>query len=394
MPRFTTNGTVQAGLPTETKVGTVRDAMNCEPCPEVSIIIVNYNGGSELLDCVEALGPDSPSTEVLVVDNASVDGSADACTQRFPHVRIVYSKENLGFAGGANLGAARATSSTFVFLNPDTVPGPNCVRLLYEELSARNGVAGPVVLGGHNLKEQGFTLDRMALPGALTKQSPPLYVSGCCLGTTRDCFEAVGGFDNRYFLFYEEAEYCWQALRRGYAVSVVPTATLTHIGGTAASGGYRRDNRIETTSVRILLGNRNSLTMLLACAPLARLPLLLIAWLVRSGLFSALLVVNRRPQDAARLITAIWWNVKQLPTTRRRRNRPGVTTMDERAAWARVSRRFFLLDLIRAGERVRFVDLPQDPNPSHNLSTASAEDTNTLSRNGSPSSPNAERIVE
>lgn len=82
------------------------------------------------------------------MDNASVDGSAQACTDRFPQVRVVYSKKNLGFAGGANLGAAHATAGTFVFLNPDTVPGPSCMSQLYEELSARDGVAGPVVSGG------------------------------------------------------------------------------------------------------------------------------------------------------------------------------------------------------------------------------------------------------
>jgi GT2 family glycosyltransferase len=370
------------------------DHANLEARPGVSVIIVNYNGGTELLDCVEALEHEAPLAEVLVVDNASVDGSAHACTRRFPHVRVLYSEENLGFAGGANLGAAHATTGIFVFLNPDTMPGPGCMSQLYEELSARGGVAGPLVSHeGQSLVEQGLTIDRMGLARGLTEPSPVLYVSGCCLGTTRECFEAVGGLDDRYFLFCEDIEYCWQALRRGYDVRVVPTATLKHVGGTAAPGGYRRNNRIETTSVRILLGGRNSLAMFLACAPLWVMPGLICASLLRSGFFAALLLTNRRPRDAARLITGICWNVEQLPATRRRRHRPGVTPAGERAAWARVSRRLFLWDHMRAGERARFVDAPRGQRPSPGVPTASLQGAKNP-RGGKPADPSAEGFAE
>src|ERR1035438_3282147 len=124
----------------------------------ISVIIVNYNAGAELLNCVEALGDDVPIAEILVVDNASVDGSALTCTQRYPHVRVVRSEENLGFAGGANLGAAHATAEILIFLNPDTIPGPGCIDELYQELSARDGVAGPLVSVGTNLAEYGLTI--------------------------------------------------------------------------------------------------------------------------------------------------------------------------------------------------------------------------------------------
>ena len=367
--------------------------MNPEPCPVVSVIIVNYNAGDELLDCVEALGPHSPRTEVIIVDNASVEGSLGACAQRFPHVKVIYSNENLGFAGGANLGAAYATAGIFVFLNPDTVPAPNCINQLCEELISRDGVAGPIISEGEILKGYGFTLDRMAMPRGMNKLSPALYVSGCCLGTTRGCFEAVGGFDNRYFLFYEEAEYCWQALRRGYAVRVVPTAALMHIGGTAASGGYLRNNRIETTSARILLGCRNSLTMLFACAPLTKVPLLVCASLLRNGLFAVFLLINWRPRDAMRLIGGIWWCIVQLPATRQRRNRPRVARASEHDAWTRISRRFFLWDLWRAGERALLVDMPLDPLPWHEISTAPMEDTKNHSGRDKPPGPIVEGSV-
>jgi len=324
--------------------------------PLVSVIIVNYNGGSYLLDCVDALVHETPNAEVIVVDNASVDGSAQACANRFPRVTVVYGKENLGFAGGANLGATHAMADILVFLNPDTVPDPGCITQLYEELSARGGVVGPVVSSGG----YGFTIDRMGLLKELTEPLAPLYVSGYCLGTTRECFEAVGGLDHRYFLFYEDVEYCWQALRRGYDVRVVQTATLEHIGGTAAPGGYRRNNRIETTSARILLGGRNSLTTFLACAPYSSLPVLVCGSLLRNVVFAMFLLAKRRPRDALRLVAGVWWNVKALPTTLRRRHRPGVTPMGERTAWSRVSSDILLWGYVRAREKLRLVDSPRD----------------------------------
>lgn len=331
--------------------------MTRELPPSVSVIIVNYNGGTYLLDCVDALLEDTPSVEVVVVDNASHDGSAQACAQQFPSVKLVLSETNLGFAGGANLGASNAMADTFVFLNPDTIPGSGCITQLYDELSTGGGVVGPVGFSGkHSAAEYGFTIDRMGLPWALTEPFAPLYVSGYCLGTTRRCFEAVGGLDHRYFLFYEDIEYCWQALRRGYDVRVLPSATIKHIGGTAAPGGYRRNNWIESTSVRIVLGGRNSLTMFLACAPLGELPAIVLGSFLRIALFAFFLLARGRPRDALRLIGGVCWNVKVLPSTLQRRHRNGVTPAGERNAWSRVSKRVFIWDHLRAGEKVRLVD--------------------------------------
>jgi GT2 family glycosyltransferase len=203
-------------------------------------VIVYYDDADHLLACVDSLLDDPGISEIVVVDNASPGEGAETIVGQRRRVKVVQSLTNLGFGGGANLGAAAVAGDLLVFLNPDTVPDPGCMTALAEHLAEQGGVAGPVVrTGAGGAPEYGCTIDRMLLPRALDHVVEPLYVWGCCLATTRSCFDAVGGFDARYFLFHEDVEFCWQALRRGFAVDVVSTASLVHVGGAAAAGGYR-----------------------------------------------------------------------------------------------------------------------------------------------------------
>lgn len=324
--------------------------------PKLSAVVVHHNDTEHLLACVQALQRDGRIDEIVVVDNAS-DPDATAAVANCQGVQVVLSPVNLGFGGGANLGVAHTTGDFIVFLNPDTVPDPGCMAALAEHLTKHGGVVGPLVrTGPDGSPEYGYTIDRMLLPRALDHAGGPLYVSGCCLATTRCCFDTVGGFDNRYFLFKEDTEFCWQALRRGFSVAVLPGAGLAHVGGTAAAGGYRRAGRVETSSSRILLRERNSWAVLVSCAPGRRIPQLLALSMVRAAAFTGILILHGRPGDAVRVWLGLVWNVVHLRATLHRRWRAGVTPRGEREAWVRVERRFFLWDLARRGERLRFVD--------------------------------------
>ena len=324
--------------------------------PRLSAVVVHYNDPEHLVTCVDALWRDPGIDDIVVVDNAS-DAEAAAAAAACRDVQLVVSPTNLGFGGGANLGATHSTGDLLVFMNPDAVPDPGCMTALAEHLSEHGGVVGPLVRTGPDCTpEYGCTVDRMLLLRAMDQQGEPLYVSGCCLATTRSCFDAVGGFDARYFLFQEDVEFCWQALRRGFAVAVLPAATLVHAGGVAAAGGYRRDGRIETTSSRILLRERNGWAVILACAPGRHILQLLALSILRTVAFTGVLVFYGRPWDAARLWGGLAWNVVHLRATLERRHYPGVTSRGERTAWGRVERQFFLWDLARKGERLRFVD--------------------------------------
>lgn len=324
---------------------------------QMTAVVVNYNGGDDLLACVESLVGDPGIGEVIVVDNASDDGSADAIRRMSTDTTVVLSPENLGFGGGANLGATHASGDLLVFLNPDTVPDPDCMTLLAHHLFIHDGVVGPAVRNGTGGPvEFGCTVDRMLLLRALDHPGRPLYISGCCLATTRSCFDAIGGFDARYFLFQEDVEFCWQALRRGFIVEALPGASLIHAGGAVTAGGYRRAGRIETSSMRILLRERNSWALLLACVPARHLLYVLATSIVRTIAFTGIMVKHRRLGGAVRLWIGVAWNVRHVRTTLERRRRPGVDPSAAVQAWDRVARPFFLWDLIRRGERLRFVD--------------------------------------
>lgn len=325
--------------------------------PKLSAVIVHYNDPENLVPCLDALRRDPGIAEIVVIDNASDPGAVAVATGTCSDVRLVLSPVNLGFGGGANLGAAHCAGDLLVFLNPDTVPEPGCMEALATHLSEHGGVVGPQVRNGPDrVPEYGCRVDRMLLPRLMEQPGEPLYVMGCCLAATRSCFDTVGGFDDRYFLFQEDVELCWQALRRGLSVEVLPSATVLHAGGAAAAGGYHRNGLIETTSSRILLRERNGWAVILACAPASRIPLLLALSIVRTFAFSWLLLRVGRPRDVAKLWGGLPWNIVHLRATLERRRYRGVTSRAEKSAWSRVARQFFLWDLARRGERLRFVD--------------------------------------
>ena len=323
----------------------------------VSSVIVYYRDPVHLAARLDSVCDDEAVSEVIVVDNASGDGvvEAEAAHRR---VRVLAAQGNLGFAGGANLGAALARGDVLVFLNPDVVVDPGSLGVLGRYLARHDGIAGPVVWqGAAPLAECGSTADRMLLLRALSAGEPdPLYVTGCCLGMTRRCFDAVGGFDQRFFLVNEDVELCWQALRRGFDVAVVPNATVRHAGGAAIGGGYRTDRGIETTAKRIVLREHSSWGVLLACVPGRHLATVAAASLVRAAAFGALLAGRGTWRAAASVWAGPIWGMALSPGSLARRRRPGFDPAAEAGAWDRVARSFFAWEVLRRGERLTFVD--------------------------------------
>lgn len=325
--------------------------------PKLSAVVVHYNDPEHLRTCVDALCEDPAIADIVVVDNASDSDALAAVMATDGHVQVVASPVNLGFGGGANLGLAYAMEECVVFLNPDTFPEAGCMTALAEHLSKHGGVVGPVVrTGPTSSPEYGCVVDRMLLPRGMEVPAEPLYVHGCCLATTKACFAAVGGFDDRYFLFQEDVEFCWQALRQELPVAVVAGARLTHAGGAVVVGGYRRKGSFETSSRRILLRERNGWAVVIACAPGRRMVQLLAWSFVRTLAFTGVLLAYSRPIDALRLWGGLVWNVTHLRGTLERRRHAGVTRKGEQMAWNRVDRRLFMWDFVRRGERLRFVD--------------------------------------
>ena len=296
---------------------------------QCSAIIVNYNGGDDLLGCLETLERQiSTRVEVIIVDNRSTDGSIDRAANAFPDARIVRSPTNLGFAGGCNRGAREAHGDVLLFLNPDVLLDATCVARLCERLRTHPGVAGPkLFIEASGDCEYGVALDLVGFPIGLRKPGKPLYVAGCALATDRETFSLLGGFDERYFMIYEDADYCWRALLAGRDVTVVAQSDTVHKGGGSTPGGYVREGRREVSAFRLPLFERNRLATLLKCAPAMWL-----VFAVPACVFSSLVITGwaytRGERALARSIAAgVAWNARQLKTTlQMRRSTPLATS--------------------------------------------------------------------
>ena len=285
-----------------------------------------------------------------MVDNGSSDGSTSAALARFPDVVLVEPGRNLGFAAGANAGARVARAELLLFLNPDVQLAPRAVERLADAFrSADIGVAGPKVeLDRLGALELGSTIDPLGYPVSLSSRARPLYVSGCALMTTRDLFADLGGFDERFFMFVEDVDYCWRALLRGLDVRVVAEAVARHHGGASAPGGYVTADGFSSTRFRVVLRERNTLAALLKCYAWPTLAAALPAYLLQSLATAAALAAAGRLETALGVLGGLSWNVRELPRTLAlRREVQAARTRGEREVLRRMHRGLQKLTLLR-----------------------------------------------
>ena len=242
--------------------------------PKLSIVIVSFNTRPDLERCLESLTASPPALphEIVVVDNASSDGSVEAVRRRWPVIRVIVQPENLGFAIGNNAGIRASSGGMVLLLNSDCVVPPGAIDRLAERLLAHPAaaVAGPMLVDGSGRTELSF--GRMISPWAELRQkaigraydrgvatavrwvnravSSERYVdwvSGAALLVYRADAEAVGLLDERYFLYTEDVDFCAAIRARGRQVLFTPQATVTHLRGRsratapgAMNAAYRR----------------------------------------------------------------------------------------------------------------------------------------------------------
>ena len=238
--------------------------------PVLSVVVVNYNTREATSACLRSVLQASPSVdlELIVVDNGSTDGSAAAFREGFPAATVIDAGENLGFARGVNRGAQAASGEWLLLLNPDTLTLPGSLRALLQFADA-NPEYG--VLGGRTLRPDG-SVDPSSCWGAPTlwsltmfatmlstafKRSPVFdpeslgrwqrdsvrevpIITGCLLLVRLADWERLGGMDEDYFLYGEDAEFSMRAGRAGLRRVVVPDAVIVHeVGGSSDAGGEK-----------------------------------------------------------------------------------------------------------------------------------------------------------
>jgi len=230
---------------------------------DVSIVIVSFNARVDLERCLQSLHDTPPARphEIILVDNASGDGSAEAA-RRWPDVRVIETGANLGFSRGNNVGIRASSGTNLLLLNSDTIVPPGAIDTLLSQLDHHPDVAvvGPRLIDGSGRAELSF--GPMVSPfaelrqkriasgdvDALTRREQyPDWVSGACLLVRRADAEAVGLLDERYQMYLEDVDFCAAIRARGKRILFTPHVEVTHLRGrsaqsapSATKAAYRR----------------------------------------------------------------------------------------------------------------------------------------------------------
>jgi GT2 family glycosyltransferase len=234
-----------------------------EVAPVVSVVIVSFNVREYLMEALAALYRDTAlPIEVIVVDNASSDGSADAAETEFPQVTVIRQSENEGFGKANNAGLQKCRGELVLLLNPDVIVDPGCIKALADFLLAtpRAGAAGP------RLRRPDGRLDLAARRGFPTPTTAMYRVVGlsrlfrdsprfnrynmgsfpegavheidagtaACLMVRRSVIEEVGLFDPDFFMYGEDLDLCYRIKERGWKIFYVPDAGAVHVKGASS----------------------------------------------------------------------------------------------------------------------------------------------------------------
>ena len=211
----------------------------------MSVITINYNGLKDTCELMDTLPLDDASIEVIVVDNASKADEASILEQRYPQIKVIRSKENLGFAGGNNLGIQAATGKYLFFINNDTVFEDFNVRPLIARLesSGQIGMVCPKIRfawGNRPIQYSGYTpLSPVTMRnrsigfgeadhGQYDVAHPTPYAHGAAMMVKREVIERAGMMPECYFLYYEELDWSMMIRRAGYDIWYEPACTIYH----------------------------------------------------------------------------------------------------------------------------------------------------------------------
>jgi N-acetylglucosaminyl-diphospho-decaprenol L-rhamnosyltransferase len=227
----------------------------------VDVVVVAYRSAATLRGCVEPLAA-MPGVRVTVVDNASPDDGA-ATIADLP-ITVIRAPRNGGFSYGCNLGAARAVAPYLLFLNPDARIDAAALATLVAVLDddPATGLVGPRILDDdgslapslrrfprlrstyaqalfmHRLWPRAAWTDEVIRDEAAYERSATMeWVSGACMLVRRSAYEAIGGFDERFFLYCEDTDLCLRLWQAGYAVRFEPAAEVDHVGGASSGAG-------------------------------------------------------------------------------------------------------------------------------------------------------------
>jgi len=299
--------------------------------PEVSVIVLNWNGKNFLKNCLDSLRKLTYSNfEIIIVDNYSTDGSQEFVKKNYPEFTLLENKKNYGFAKGNNIGFHASSGKYVLFLNNDTVITPNFLQPLVDDFvnDPKIGCVQPQI----RLTEDKSLLDQMGSYisfvgflyhyGYKKKYSEKAYgrkrdifsAKGACIMFPRKLLEKIGLFDEDFFIFFEETDLCFRVWLSGHKVVYEPRSLIYHtVGGdTKASDKFKYERRIylifRNTNCSYLknFGTRNMITVYPIFLSVQICIFLLFLLQLRFNLLRA-------------IIKAYWWNIVNFKNTLNKR---------------------------------------------------------------------------
>ena len=257
----------------------------------VSVILVNYKGADDTITCLrffdEVEWP-ADRLELIVVDNQSEDGSAERIAEAVPHARVIESGANLGFAGGCNVGVDHATGQYVAFINNDARPGARWISAAVAAMEADAGIGavaskvldwdgakidyvdGSLAWFGMGYKREAERPD----DGTYETAKDVLFGTGAAMFVPAALYREVGGFDERFFMFYEDVDLGWRLNLLGWRVRYVPESVAYHKHHVTMKkfGNYRETYLLERNALLSMVKNYDDETLakvLQAALPLA-----------------------------------------------------------------------------------------------------------------------------
>lgn len=209
--------------------------------PKVSVVVLNYNNKDTILDCLKSVyQSDYPDFDVIVVDNDSKDGSLELVKQNFLTAKIIKNSANVGFSSGNNIGIRYALEkfADYVFLlNSDAFLKNDSLSFLVNEAETEKcSIACPVIFSeGNKIWYAGGKIDWLRMRTVhnnIIKSKEPYkteIATGCAMLISKEVFKQIGLLSEKYFLYYEDADFSINARRKGFAIKVVPMSIVNHL---------------------------------------------------------------------------------------------------------------------------------------------------------------------
>jgi len=299
---------------------TARDERH-HPDRSVAIIVLTWNQRDMTLDCLASLRElHYPSVETIVVDNASSDGTADAVREAYPEVVVIENPDNLGFVGGNNAGlryAMETDAEYIMLLNNDTVLDPDMVTELITVMEADTsvGITGPKMLyfdqpdtiwcAGNRINwKTGDSQRLQAEQPDSTLDLDPIevdFITGCAICLRREVIDRIGMLDTRFFIYYEETDWCIQAHRHGWKILYVPRARLWHkVSAAMGATSPATDYYMTRNALLFLAKNRRGVSKFWS----------LTGWSVRTAKILAAYTVKGRSRERLRSRNARMFGIR------------------------------------------------------------------------------------